>query len=149
MQWEPIGTVVSPVREGVDAGWGGVLAEVHVRSDLAGGLRGLAEFSHAVILFYMHEATFDLSRDLARRPRERADLPLTGIFAQRAKHRPNPIGLTAVEIVSVDGAVLRVRGLDAIDGSPVLDIKPYVPAFDRREGARVPAWMTGILEGYF
>ena len=72
-----------------------------------------------------------------------------GIFAQRAKHRPNPIGLTAVRIVGHDGNVLRVRGLDAIDGTPVLDIKPYVPVFDRVDGAVTPAWVDEIMKDYF
>ena len=76
-------------------------------------------------------------------------MPLVGAFAQRAKHRPNPIGITAVEILAAEGNVLTVRGLDAIDGTPVLDIKPYLPAFDRVDDARVPAWIEKLMEGYF
>ncbi len=102
-----------------------------------------------MVIFLMHEATFSPATDLVRRPRGRADLPEVGIFAQRAKHRPNPIGLTAVRIVGREGRVLRVRGLDAIDGTPVLDIKPYVPAFDRVDGAKTPAWMDEIMKDYF
>ena len=122
---------------------------MHLRPEYAGGLAGLADFSHALVLFHMHEATFDPAQHLARHPRDRADLPLTGIFAQRAKHRPNAIGVSTVRIVGVEGAVLRVRGLDAVDGSPVVDVKPYVPAFDRRLYARVPRWMDAIMRGYF
>jgi tRNA (Thr-GGU) A37 N-methylase len=76
-------------------------------------------------------------------------MPEIGIFAQRAKHRPNPIGLTAVRLLSVAGNVLTVRGLDAIDGSPVLDIKPYFPAFDRVDDANAPEWVGRLMEGYF
>jgi tRNA (adenine37-N6)-methyltransferase len=149
MEFEPIGTVRSPIHEAVDEGWGGVVSEVHVGDWLIDGLRGLDSFSHAIIVFWMHEAQFIESEHLTRRPRGRADLPELGIFAQRARHRPNPIGITTVEIVSVEGNVLRVRGLDAIDGTPVLDIKPYVPAFDSVEDPTVPEWMNRIMKGYF
>ena len=146
---EPIGTVKSPIIEQVDEGWGEVVSEIWLKPDFASGLDGLAEFSYAVIIFLMHQANFDIARDLKRRPRGRTDMPDVGIFAQRAKHRPNPIGITAVEILEANGSILRVKGLDAIDGTPVLDIKPYVPAFDRVENARVPRWIEQLMAGYF
>jgi tRNA-Thr(GGU) m(6)t(6)A37 methyltransferase TsaA len=149
MELTPIAVVASPVREGVDENWGAVVSEIRLRPEYAGGLRGLDGFSHALIIFYMHESSFDPATDLLRRPRGRADMPEVGSFSQRAKHRPNPIGITAAEIVAIDGGVLRVRGLDAIDGTPVLDIKPYVPAFDDRPDATVPEWMRRLMVGYF
>ena len=76
-------------------------------------------------------------------------MPELGIFAQRAKHRPNPIGVTAVRLLGVDGNVLRVRGLDAIDGTPVLDIKPYFPRFDAPGDACVPEWVERLMAEYF
>ena len=145
---EPVGLVRSPVPEGVDEDWGSVVAEIHLREEYAPGLRGLEEFSHVIVVFLMHRATFSAD-DLVRRPRGRADMPELGIFAQRAKHRPNPIGLTAVRLLSVRGNVLTVRGLDAIDGSPVLDIKPYFPVFDRVDEAVTPEWVDRLMEGYF
>ena len=75
-------------------------------------------------------------------------MPELGIFAQRAKHRPNPIGITAVELVEVAENVLHVRGLDAIDGTSVLDIKPYVPDFDLVENPIVPEWIGRLMDGY-
>lgn len=149
MRIEPIAIVHSPVAEGVDEDWGAVVSSIDVKPEYADGLRGLDGFSHALIVFYMHQSSFSADSDLVRRPRGRADMPEAGIFAQRAKHRPNPIGITAVEVVGVEGNVLRVRGLDAVDGTPVLDIKPYVPAFDRRDAATVPEWMTRLMQGYF
>ena len=128
---------------------GDVVAELHLEPAFAPGLRGIEGFSHALVVFWMHHATFEPAADLVRRPRGRDDLPETGIFAQRAKHRPNPIGITAVRILGSDGNVLRVRGLDAIDGTPVLDIKPYVPVFDRVDGATTPAWLDEIMRDYF
>ena len=149
MDLKPIGTVKSAVSEPVDENWGKVVSEIHLDPALAAGLRGLDQFSHILVLFFMHRSTFEPSKDLIRRPKGRADMPELGIFAQRAKHRPNPIGITAVELLGVDGSVLKVRGLDAIDGTPVLDIKPYLPAFDRVNQPRVPEWVAKVMEGYF
>lgn len=149
MNLDPIGWVRSPATEGVDENWGAVVAEIHVAESLAAGLRGIEQFSHLLVVFYMHQATFDPATDLVRRPRGRADLPEVGIFAQRAKHRPNPLGLTAVRLLGVAGAVLRVQGLDALDGTPVLDLKPYFPAFDRVADAVTPAWVDRLMAGYF
>ena len=146
---EPIGIVRSPVTQTeVDEGWGSVVSELHLAAPLAAGLSGLDTFSHAIVVFWMTHA-FDPARDLVRRPRGRADMPELGIFAQRGKQRPNPIGVTVVEVLSVAGDVVRVRGLDAIDGTPILDLKPYVPAFDRATSARVPEWMERLMQRYF
>ncbi|GIV97214.1 MAG: tRNA (N6-threonylcarbamoyladenosine(37)-N6)-methyltransferase TrmO [Herpetosiphonaceae bacterium] len=126
-----------------------VVSEIVIDEAYAAGLRGLDQFSHILVIFWMHQASFDPSRDLLRRPRGRDDMPELGLFAQRARHRPNPIGITAVELLEVSEPILRVRGLDAIDGTPVLDIKPYVPLFDRVEHARIPGWMEQLMQGYF
>ena len=80
--------------------------------------------------------------------RNREDMPLVGIFSQRGKDRPNQIGMTSVRIVSVDGAALTVKGLDAIDGTPVLDIKPYYPVYDKKD-AKVPEWVDRLMAHYF
>jgi tRNA-Thr(GGU) m(6)t(6)A37 methyltransferase TsaA len=146
---EPIGVVKSPVKDPVDENWGEVIAEVHVKHSLARGLTGMDRFSHVMVVFFMHQYTFPPATDLIRRPQERADMPELGIFAQRAKHRPNPIGITAVELIEVRGNVLVVKGLDAIDGTPVLDLKPYVPTFDSRPKAVVPEWIERLMENYF
>ena len=149
MNFEPIGIVKSAATEPVDQNWGDLVSEIHLTEPLTPGLRGLEQFSHLIVLFCMHQATFDPATDLVRRPRGRHDMPELGIFAQRAKHRPNPIGITAVERIAITGNVLKIKGLDAIDGTPVLDLKPYVPIFDRIDGAVIPAWMKRLMEGYF
>jgi len=97
----------------------------------------------------MHQATWNPATDLVRRPRGRFDMPLVGIFAQRARHRPNPIGITTVSMIGVRDNIITVRGLDAIDGTPVLDIKPYNPGFDAREAFKVPDWVSKLMAGYF
>jgi tRNA (adenine37-N6)-methyltransferase len=149
MEFRPIGYVQSPVTEPVDENWGAIVSRIHLTEDLGRGLKGLEEFSHLVIVFHMHQASHDPNTDLVRRPQGRADMPEVGIFAQRAKHRPNPIGITAVKLLEIQSSTLIVSGLDAIDGSPVLDIKPYVPQFDRVGNPRVPNWMKKLLKGYF
>jgi tRNA-Thr(GGU) m(6)t(6)A37 methyltransferase TsaA len=149
MQLQSIGTVRSPVSTGVDEDWGSVTAELHLSEWLAPGLAGLSDFSHLIVVFWMHEASFERGSDLVRRPRGRADLPELGIFAQRAKHRPNPIGITPVRLLEVAGQIVTVQGLDAIDGTPILDLKPYVPAFDLVKAPTTPAWMDELMRGYF
>lgn len=145
----PIGTVSSPVKEGVDTNWGSVISEIHINEEYQQGLKGLGDFSHAIIVFYMHKFSFDSKTDLVRRPQGRDDMPLLGIFCQRAKHRPNPIGITSVEIISAEGNIIKVKGLDAIDGTPILDIKPYFTQFDLRKEAKNPEWVDILMKEYF
>jgi len=145
----PIGTVRNGRATPSDEGWGTVVSEIHLRPELAPGLQGLEAFSHIVVVFLMHEAEFDPKSHLVRHPRDRTDLAPTGIFAQRARHRPNPIGITACPLLSVTGSIVRIRGLDAIDGTPVVDLKPYLPHFDRVDGARYPAYLDDTMRGYF
>jgi tRNA-Thr(GGU) m(6)t(6)A37 methyltransferase TsaA len=125
------------------------VSEIHLDRNLTPGLLGLDQFSHVIVVFYMHQSTFSKEEDLQRRPQGRDDMPRLGIFAQRAKHRPNPIGITAAELLELDGEILRVKGLDAIDGTPVLDLKPYFPVFDNRDDAAVPAWADRLMAEYF
>jgi len=146
---EAIGTVISPVKEGVDEGWGSIVSEISVEERYTPGLVGLNEFSHILVVFYMHKSTFEEEDHLQRRPQGRQDMPHIGIFAQRAKHRPNPIGVTAVELLAVRGNTIMVRGLDAIDGSLILDVKPYFPVYDCRVEARTPGWVDELMKGYF
>ena len=144
-----IGQVESPIQEQTDEHWGEVSARVVLRPEYHEGLRGIEQFSHALIVTFLHEALYDPSRHLVRRPRGLASMPEVGIFAQRAKDRPNPLGITAAAIVGVEPGVLVVRGLDAIDGTPVVDVKPYYPAYDRVMDAAVPEWVDRLMKEYF
>jgi tRNA-Thr(GGU) m(6)t(6)A37 methyltransferase TsaA len=146
----PIGVVRNGRTDTFDAGWGGVESAIELAPEYAGGLEGIEQWSHALVVFFMHRETGDpRPSDWRRRPRGRADMPLLGVFAQRGRMRPNTIGVTAVPIVRVEPGRLVVRGLDALDGTPVLDLKPYAPVFDGVEGARVPAWFDELMAGYF
>jgi tRNA-Thr(GGU) m(6)t(6)A37 methyltransferase TsaA len=148
MNLNPIGFVESPVVEGVDENWGKVTSKIIIHEIFAPGLKGLNEYSHIIVIFYMHKSSFEPEDHLVRRPQDNENYPITGIFAQRAKHRPNFIGVTSVELLSIEDRVLTVRGLDAINSSPVLDIKPYFPAYDRRD-AITPKWVNKIMKKYF
>ena len=102
-----------------------IISQIVLNNELVEGLDGITGFSHLFVLFYLNQITGEQRKTLKVHPRGRYDLPLTGVFAVRTMLRSNPIGLTLVELVKVDGNVLTVRGLDAYDGTPVLDVKPY------------------------
>ncbi|MGL5151772.1 MAG: tRNA (N6-threonylcarbamoyladenosine(37)-N6)-methyltransferase TrmO [Clostridium sp.] len=144
----PIGVVQSQIKDTVDYDWGDVVSEIIIDESYKDGLKGLKTFSHCSVVYFLHKAKFKLEEDIERRPQGREDMPLIGIFSQRAKSRPNPIGITSVEILEVNNNVITVKGLDAIDGTPVLDIKPYYPAYDKKE-AKTPVWVDKLMEDYF
>lgn len=116
-------------------------SQLVIHKELTTALEGAEGFSHLFVLFWLHETSSEERKTLKVHPRGRKDMPLLGIFATRTMLRPNPLGLTLVELVKVEGNVLTVRGLDAFDGTPVLDIKPF-DAWDNAETAKVPEWWT-------
>ena len=122
-----------------------LVSKIILREELVDGLSGITGYSHLFVLFYLNQITDDQRRTLRVHPRGRVDTPLTGIFAVRTMLRPNPIGLTVVELVGVDGNVLKVKGLDAFDGTPVLDVKPY-DQWDVIEDPKVPGWWLKLQE---
>ena len=144
----PVGKVVNEVANRKDTSWGDDISSIVLDEQYVSGLKGLEDFSHAIILFYLDKAEYIKEKHLQRRPQNRDDMPLVGIFSQRGKDRPNKIGMTSVEIVSVTDDTLVVKGLDAVDDTPVLDIKPYYPAYDKKE-ATVPEWVERLMEHYF
>ena len=148
MEMVPIGSVKNQVTDRKDTSWGNDVSSIVLDEPYISGLKGLEAFSHAVVLFWLNQARYDREKHLQRRPQNRDDMPLVGIFAQRGKDRPNQIGMTAVEILSVTEDTLTVRGLDAVDGTPVLDIKPYYPVYDKRDAA-VPEWVDRLMQHYF
>lgn len=145
-----IGHVRSPRSAREDDDWGRVdsVIELDARFSPA-SLVGLDEFSHAEVIFVFDRFDEAMVTTGARRPRGNPDWPEVGIFAQRASSRPNRLGLTSCEVLGIDGLEVRVRGLDAIDGTPVLDIKPYVREFAPRGEVRQPAWISELMAGYW
>jgi tRNA-Thr(GGU) m(6)t(6)A37 methyltransferase TsaA len=147
----PVGWLRSPRRDVEDDDWGSVVSTIELDPELFtnDALEGLERFSHVEIIFFMHRVRQEKIVAGARHPRDRADLPRVGIFAQRASGRPNQLGLSVAEIVARDGVALTVRGLDAIDGTPILDIKPYMREFSPRSEVRQPAWTAEIMARYW
>ena len=130
---EPIGFVRGGRSDLADDNWGGVTARIELVGTLpAESLDGIEAFSHAEVVYYFDRVPDAEVERGARHPRGNTAWPKVGIFAQRGKGRPNRLGVTVVEIVSRDGRSLTVIGLDAIDGTPVLDIKPVLRAADER-----------------
>ncbi|QTN28116.1 SAM-dependent methyltransferase [Rhodoferax sp. AJA081-3] len=149
-QVEPIAFVSSTRKTPEDDFWGGEVAEIRLADGMdASALAGLETFSHVEVLFLFHGVAQDKIVSGARHPRNNADWPKVGIFAQRGKNRPNRIGSTICKVVGVEGPILRVRELDAIDGTPVLDIKPVLKEFLPREATRQPSWATELMSSYW
>ena len=148
---EPIGTVVGGRLDLTDDHWDSVEATIELRGDRldVDATTGLGEFSHVEVVFLFHRVAEDDIEVGARRPRGREDWPGVGILAQRAKSRPNRIGVSLCRLLAVDGLRLHVRGLDAVDGTPVLDVKPYMPAFGPRGPVRQPAWADELMREYW
>jgi tRNA (adenine37-N6)-methyltransferase len=145
----PIGHVVSTIEETIDEKWGDVVSRIVLLPEYRGGLDRLERFSHAVIVTYLHRAKYEMTKHLKRSPRGLESMPRVGISSQRTKDRPNPIGTTAVRLIGVGTDDLEVQGLDAIDGTPVLDIKPYFPQYDRVENPGIPEWVNELTKAYF
>ena len=149
---EPVGLVLGGRSEPIDDDWGAV--EAVLRLDGArfapDAVAGLDEFSHLVVVFQFHRVDPADVQSGARRPRGNPDWPEVGMFAQRAKMRPNRLGVSTCRLTAVEGLDLHVRGLDAVDGSPVLDVKPFMREFEPAPAdVRQPAWSSELMRGYY
>jgi tRNA-Thr(GGU) m(6)t(6)A37 methyltransferase TsaA len=147
----PVGIVRSTRARPSDDNWDAeqTCVELDSAQFTAESLAGLAEFSHAEIVFFMNQVDPGTVERIARHPRNNPNWPKVGIFAQRGKNRPNQIGVTICRIRSIEGTRLEVEGLDAVDGSPVLDIKPWVNEFGPRGPVKQPFWITELMRGYW
>ncbi|HUS82714.1 MAG TPA: tRNA (N6-threonylcarbamoyladenosine(37)-N6)-methyltransferase TrmO [Dehalococcoidia bacterium] len=139
---KPVGVVRNRVREPRMEGWEDLPSDIILRKNLAGALDGIEEYSHIVVLFHLHRVS-DEERSRTRcHPRGDPRYPLQGVFATRTQHRPNPVGISVVPLLKRRGNVVRVKGLDAVNGTPVLDIKPHIPLYDAPSEVRLPEWVT-------
>ncbi len=145
-----IGVVRNDVNKMSTGNWADAESQIELDPDWVPGLQGLADFSHVVVVFHLDRIPpFDKAKQLLRQPRGMEHLAPVGVFAQRTKFRPNPIGVTPARLVSIQGNVLTVAGLDAMDGTPVLDIKPFIPEFDSVADSKQADWVPAMLKGYF
>ena len=149
IQLEAIATVKNSRKEIKDDDWEDIVSEIILDLSLSEEcFRGIEAFSHLEIVYYFHKVNKTKINYDSRYPRNDKNLEKVGIFAQRGKNRPNQIGLTIVKFVKKEGRTLFVRGLDAIDGSPVLDIKPVIKEFLPMESIKQPAWVSKLMQEY-
>jgi tRNA (adenine37-N6)-methyltransferase len=147
----PIGTIHSTRKALADENWLREQATIELDAAQfpADAFAGLSTFSHVEIVFHMDQADPSQVERGARHPQDNAAWPRVGIFAQRGKDRPNHIGVTICRLKEVKGRTLVVEGLDAVDGTPVLDIKPWVAEFGPRGATKEPPWVTELMHGYW
>jgi tRNA-Thr(GGU) m(6)t(6)A37 methyltransferase TsaA len=148
---EAIGWVSSPRTEPLDDDWDAVISTITVDGSRFGAeaLDGLDAFSHVEVVYLFDRVDPAGVQTGARHPRGNHEWPRVGIFAQRAKGRPNRIGVSVCRLVEVDGLRVTVQALDAIDGTPVLDLKPYMVEFAPRGEIHQPAWSHELMAGYW
>jgi len=146
VSYQPIGIIHSPFKENVGVprqavGASDIKGTIEVFNEFADGLKNLDGFSHLVVIFHLH---------MVKNPSLNAHPPWDGkehgVFATRSPYRPNPIGVSVVRLESVDKNILHISGIDMTDGSPVLDVKPYVPDLNPTENVRI-GWLTDKVEG--
>jgi tRNA-Thr(GGU) m(6)t(6)A37 methyltransferase TsaA len=124
-----------------------IVSELVIDPGYAGILDGIEDFSHLLVIYWAHLVEPE-GRTITRvHPMGRKDLPLVGVFSTCSPARPNPVLVIAVRLLERKGYTLRVEGLDAVDGSPIVDIKPYLPSYYAIEDAKLSDWMNNILEG--
>lgn len=146
----PIGVVKNDRTEVADDHWADVIAAIELSAELPeDALEGIETFSHVEVIFFFDRVPESKIVSGARHPRNNRRWPRVGIFAQRGKNRPNRIGATIVPVHGHEGRTLFVRGLDAVDGTPVLDIKPVMREFLPRTAVEQPAWVAKLMANYW
>jgi tRNA-Thr(GGU) m(6)t(6)A37 methyltransferase TsaA len=147
---KPIAFVKNSRKSVSDDYWGNIISEITlIDSFTEDSLQGINEFSHLEIIFYFNQVLDDAIIKEARHPRGNTNLPKVGIFAQRGKNRPNKLGLTIVELIEQKGKTLIVKGLDAIDWTPIVDIKPVIKEFLPTNEILQPKWCSDLMKNYW
>ena len=141
ISYQPIGIIHSPFKniKGMpiqSAGAKGDKGTIELHPEYAAGLKDLEGFSHIILLYHFH-----LSKGYSLRVKPFLDKAMHGVFATRAPRRPNPIGLSVVKLLGIEGRTLHIEEVDIVDGTPLLDIKPYVPEFDVKRAKRI-GWLS-------
>lgn len=139
---KPLGRAKNQVEKPRLPGWDKVVTKIVIDKKYAGGLDGIEDYSHVIVVYWMDR---EKECHLKHRPQGNTSVPFVGIFACRCPQRPNRIALSTVKLVGRKGNVLAVKGLDIVNGTPILDIKPYTPAYDKVAGAKVPAWVNKLV----
>lgn len=145
-----IGKVSSTRKKAIDDNWNSESTFIELSEEFSEeSFWGLEDFSHVEIIFYMDQVSKEKIEYTARHPRNNKNWSKVGIFSQRGKNRPNQLGLTVAKVIKVEGKKLYLKGLDAVDGTPVLDVKPYVKEFSPREEIHQPEWISELMKNYW
>jgi len=139
---KPIGIVKNNVKEQRFGNFADEISEIIVDEKFTDALDGIEDYSHVIIVYWMDKVK---NYVIKHHPQGNPNVPLVGIFACRCPQRPNPIAITTVELLERKGNVIKVRGLDILDGTPIIDIKPYWPQYDKVEDGKIPEWVN-LLE---
>ncbi len=138
---KPIGFVKNNVKEPRFGGFDNEVSEIVVNEEFTDALNGIEAYSHVIIVYWMDKVKKHV---ITHRPQGNPDVPVVGIFSCRCPPRPNPIALTTVRLIGHEGNKIKVKGLDILDGTPVIDIKPYWSKYDKVEAAVIPDWVDKL-----
>src|SRR3989339_1077513 len=139
---KPLGISTNSIKKPMLPGWKNIVTEIVIDKTYVKGLDGIEDYSHIIIVYWMDR---EKECHLKHHPQGRKDIPFIGIFACRCPQRPNRIAISTVELVKRKGNILTVKGLDIVNGTPILDIKPYTPQYDEIEKAKVPDWISKLF----
>lgn len=140
---KPLGRAKNNVREQMLPGWEDVVTELVINKKYAHGLDGIEDYSHVIVVYWMDK---EKECHVKHHPQGRADVPYVGIFSCRCPQRPNRIAISTVKLIKRYKNILKVKGLDIVNGTPILDIKPFTPQYDHVAGkARVPRWVRKLV----
>lgn len=138
---KPIGTAKNSVKKPMLPGWRDVVTEIEIDKNYSKGLDGVEAYSHVIVVYWMDK---EKECHLKHHPQGREDIPFVGIFACRCPQRPNRIAMSTVELLGRNGSVIKVKGLDILDGTPIIDLKPYTPQYDKVDGGKIPDWVNKL-----
>lgn len=139
---KPLGLAKNKILKPMLPGWKDVATEIVIDKRYTKGLDGIKDYSHVIVVYWMDQ---ELECHLKHHPQGKSDIPFVGIFACRCPQRPNRIAISTVELVGREGNRVTVKGLDIVNGTPILDIKPYTPQYDRVDKAKVPDWVSKLV----
>lgn len=139
---KPLGVAKNRIKRPTLPGWQDVITEIVIDKKFAPGLDGIEDYSHIIVVYWMNQ---EKECHLRHHPQGRTDVPFVGIFACRCPQRPNRIAFSTVKLLKRNGNILKVKGLDILDGTPIIDIKPYTTQYDQVKTAKVPSWINRLV----
>lgn len=139
---KPLGVAKNNVKNPMLPNWKNVVSEIVINRNYSKGLDGIEDYSHIIVVYWMDK---EKECHLKHHPQGRNDVPYIGIFACRCPQRPVPIAMSTVKMLSRRGNVLKVKGLDIVNGTPILDLKPYHPQYDLAKNVKVPSWINRLV----